>query len=205
MRKGNDYYEKGSNFYISACLAFIIGFLTFYNQQGSQSSSIFDEIYKDEIQYAGAGDKSQMKLLKIKGADLVTEKESSDFQAGTVMVVFQSKDFPENSNLNIIANKNQMLIFDYEEKWDENVQLSLTASYDAKAKTLTQKAKLLDYDSKDVIVPRDKFESYGLTQAKIEEKFALFENVFLKEWKNVSSGRFSPSNKGNVKVVKKWE
>ena len=145
-----------------------------------------------------------MKLLKIKGADLVTEKDSSDFQAGTVMVVFQSKDFPENSNLNIIANKNQMLIFDYEEKWDENVQLSLTASYDAKAKTLTQKAKLLDYDSKDVIVPRDKFESYGLTQAKIEEKFALFENVFLKEWKNVSSGRFSPSNKGNVKVVKKW-
>ena len=192
-------------FILALALLLIIGFLTFYNQQGSQSSSIFDEIYKDEIQYAGAGDKSQMKLLKIKGADLVTEKESSDFQAGTVMVVFQSKDFPENSNLNIIANKNQMLIFDYEEKWDENVQLSLTASYDAKAKTLTQKAKLLDYDSKDVIVPRDKFESYGLTQAKIEEKFALFENVFLKEWKNVSSGRFSPSNKGNVKVVKKWE
>ena len=192
-------------FILALALLLIIGFLTFYNQQGSQSSSIFDEIYKDEIQYAGAGDKSQMKLLKIKGADLVTEKESSDFQAGTVMVVFQSKDFPENSNLNIIANKNQMLIFDDEEKWDENVQLSLTASYDAKAKTLTQKAKLLDYDSKDVIVPRDKFESYGLTQAKIEEKFALFENVFLKEWKNVSSGRFSPSNKGNVKVVKKWE
>ena len=191
-------------FILALALLLIIGFLTFYNQQGSQSSSVFDEIYKDEIQYAGAGDKSQMKLLKIKGADLVTEKDSSDFQAGTVMVVFQSKDFPENSNLNIIANKNQMLIFDYEEKWDENVQLSLTASYDAKAKTLTQKAKLLDYDSKDVIVPRDKFESYGLTQAKIEEKFALFENVFLKEWKNVSSGRFSPSNKGNVKVVKKW-
>ncbi|MEZ7550072.1 TipC family immunity protein [Streptococcus sp. 20925_1_22] len=191
-------------FILALALLLIIGFLTFYNQQGSQSSSIFDEIYKDEIQYAGAGDKSQMKLLKIKGADLVTEKDSSDFQAGTVMVVFQSKDFPENSNLNIIANKNQMLIFDYEEKWDENVQLSLTASYDAKAKTLTQKAKLLDYDSKDVIVPRDKFESYGLTQAKIEEKFALFENVFLKEWKNVSSGRFSLSNKGNVKVVKKW-
>ena len=191
-------------FILALALLLIIGFLTFYNQQGSQSSSIFDEIYKDEIQYAGAGDKSQMKLLKIKGADLVTEKDSSDFQAGTVMVVFQSKDFPENSNLNIIANKNQMLIFDYEEKWDENVQLSLTASYDAKAKTLTQKAKLLDYDSKDVIVPRNKFESYGLTQAKIEEKFALFENVFLKEWKNVSSGRFSPSNKGNVKVVKKW-
>ena len=192
-------------FILVLALLLIIGFLTFYNQQGSQSSSVFDEIYKDEIQYAGAGDKSQMKLLKIKGADLVTEKDSSDFQAGTVMVVFQSKDFPENSNLNIIANKNQMLIFDYEEKWDENVQLSLTASYDAKAKTITQKAKLLDYDSKDVIVPRDKFESYGLTQAKIEEKFALFENVFLKEWKNVSSGRFSPSNKGNVKVVKKWK
>ena len=192
-------------FILALALLLIIGFLTFYNQQGSQSSSIFDEIYKDEIQYVGSGDKSQMKLLKIKGADLVTEKDSSDFQASTVMVVFQSKDFPENSNLNIIANKNQMLIFDYEEKWDENVQLSLTASYDAKAKTLTQKAKLLDYDSKDVIVPRDKFESYGLTQAKIEEKFALFENVFLKEWKNVSSGRFSPSNKGNVKVVKKWK
>ena len=192
-------------FILALALLLIIGFLTFYNQQGSQSSSIFDEIYKDEIQYAGAGDKSQMKLLKIKGADLVTEKESSDFQAGTVMVVFQSKDFPENSNLNIIANKNQMLIFDYEEKWDENVQLSLTASYDAKAKTLTQKAKLLDYDSKDVIVPRNKFESYGLTQAKIEEKFALFEKVFLKEWEKVSSGRFSLSDKGNVKVVKKWK
>lgn len=192
-------------FILVLALLLIIGFLTFYNQQGSQSSSVFDEIYKDEIQYAGAGDKSQMKLLKIKGADLVTEKDSSDFQAGTVMVVFQSKDFPENSNLNIIANKNQMLIFDYEEKWDENVQLSLTASYDAKAKTITQKAKLLDYDSKDVIVPRDKFESYGLTQAKIEEKFSLFEKVFLKEWEVVSSGRFSPSNKGNVKVVKKWK
>ena len=192
-------------FILVLALLLIIGFLTFYNQQGSQPSSIFDEIYKDEIQYAGAGDKSQMKLLKIKGADLVTEKDSSDFQAGTVMVVFQSKDFPENSNLNIIANKNQMLIFDYEEKWDENVQLSLTASYDAKAKTLTQKAKLLDYNSKDVIVPRNKFESYGLTQAKIEEKFALFEKVFLKEWEKVSSGRFSLSDKGNVKVVKKWK
>lgn len=192
-------------FILALALLLIIGFLTFYNQQGSQSSSIFDEIYKDEIQYAGAGDKSQMKLLKIKGADLVTEKNGSDFQAGTVMVVFQSKDFPENSNLNIIANKNQMLIFDYEEKWDENVQLSLTASYDAKAKTLTQKAKLLDYDSEDVIVPRNKFESYGLTQAKIEEKFALFEKVFLKEWEKVSSGRFSLSDKGNVKVVKKWK
>ena len=192
-------------FILALAFLLIIGFLTFYNQQGSQSSSIFDEIYKDEIQYAGAGDKSQMKLLKIKGADLVTEKDGSDFQAGTVMVVFQSKDFPENSNLNIIANKNQMLIFDYEEKWDENVQLSLTASYDAKAKTLTQKAKLLDYDSKDVIIPRNKFESYGLTQAKIEEKFALFEKVFLKEWEKVSSGRFSLSDKGNVKVVKKWK
>ena len=192
-------------FILALALLLIIGFLTFYNQQGSQPSSIFDEIYKDEIQYAGAGDKSQMMLLKIKGADLVTEKDSSDFQAGTVMVVFQSKDFPENSNLNIIANKSQMLIFDYEEKWDENVQLSLTASYDAKAKTLTQKAKLLDYDSKDVIVPRNKFESYGLTQAKIEEKFALFEKVFLKEWEKVSSGRFSLSDKGNVKVVKKWK
>ena len=192
-------------FILALALLLIIGFLTFYNQQGSQPSSIFDEIYKDEIQYAGAGDKSQMKRLKIKGADLVTEKDSSDFQAGTVMVVFQSKDFPENSNLNIIANKSQMLIFDYEEKWDENVQLSLTASYDAKAKTLTQKAKLLDYDSKDVIVPRNKFESYGLTQAKIEEKFALFEKVFLKEWEKVSSGRFSLSDKGNVKVVKKWK
>ena len=192
-------------FILALALLLIIGFLTFYNQQGSQSSSIFDEIYKDEIQYAGAGDKSQMKLLKIKGADLVTEKDGSDFQAGTVMVVFQSKDFPENSNLNIIANKNQMLIFDYEEKWDENVQLSLTASYDAKAKTLTQKAKLLDYDSKDVIIPRNKFESYGLTQAKIEEKFALFEKVFLKEWEKVSSGRFCLIDKGNVKVVKKWK
>ena len=192
-------------FILALALLLIIGFLTFYNQQGSQSSSIFDEIYKDEIQYAGAGDKSQMKLLKIKGADLVTEKDGSDFQAGTVMVVFQSKDFPENSNLNIIANKNQMLIFDYEEKWDENVQLSLTASYDAKAKTLTQKAKLLDYDSKDVIIPRNKFESYGLTQAKIEEKFALFEKVFLKEWEKVSSGRFYLRDKGNVKVLKKWK
>ncbi|MBZ2037568.1 TipC family immunity protein [Streptococcus sanguinis] len=192
-------------FILALALLLIIGFLTFYNQQGSQSSSIFDEIYKDEIQYAGSGDKSQMKLLKIKGADLVAEKDSSDFQAGTVMVIYKSKDFPENSNLNIIANKKQMLSFDYEEKWDENVQLSLTASYDAKAKTLTQKAKLLDYDSKDVIVPRDKFESYGLTQAKIEEKFALFEKVFLKEWEKVSSGRFSLSDKGNVKVVKKWK
>ena len=196
--------KKNLIFISVLALLLVVVFLVFY-YQSSQSSSIFDEIYKDEIQYAGAGDKSQMKLLKIKGADLVTEKDSSDFQAGTVMVVFQSKDFPENSNLNIIANKKQMLIFDYEEKWDENVQLSLTASYDAKAKTLTQKTKLLDYDSKDVIVPRDKFESYGLTQAKIEEKFALFENVLLKEWKNVSSGRFSPSDKGNVKVVKKWK
>ena len=59
-------------FILALALLLIIGFLTFYNQQGSQSSSIFDEIYKDEIQYAGAGDKSQMKLLKIKGADLVT-------------------------------------------------------------------------------------------------------------------------------------
>ena len=98
-----------------------------------------------------------------------------------------------------------MLIFDYEEKWDENVQLSLTASYDIKTKSLTQEAKLLDYDSKDVVIPRDKFESYGLTQAKIEEKFSLFEKVFLKEWEAVSSGRFSPSDKGNVKVVKKWK
>ena len=196
--------KKNLIFISVLALLLVVIFLVFY-YQSSQSSSIFDEIYKDEIQYAGAGDKSQMKLLKIKGADLVTEKDGSDFQAGTVMVVFQSKDFPENSNLNIIANKNQMLIFDYEEKWDENVQLSLTASYDAKAKTLTQKAKLLDYDSEDVIVPRNKFESYGLTQAKIEEKFALFEKVFLKEWEKVSSGRFSLSDKGNVKVVKKWK
>lgn len=185
-------------------LLLVVVFLVFY-YQSSQSSSIFDEIYKDEIQYVGSGDKSQIKLLKIKGADLVTEKDSSDFQAGTVMVIYKTKDFPENSNLNIIANKNQMLIFDYEEKWDENVQLSLTASYDAMAKTITQKAKLLDYDSKDVIVPRNKFESYGLTQAKIEEKFTLFEKVFLKEWEKVSSGRFSLSDKGNVKVVKKWK
>ena len=196
--------KKNLIFISVLALLLVVIFLVFY-YQSSQSSSIFDEIYKDEIQYVGSGDKSQMKLLKIKGADLVTEKDSSDFQAGTVMVIYKSKNFPENSNLNIIANKNQMLIFDYEEKWDENVQLSLTASYDIKTKSLTQEAKLLDYDSKDIVIPRDKFESYGLTQAKTEEKFSLFEKVFLKEWEAVSSGRFSPGDKGNVKVVKKWK
>jgi len=34
-------------FILALALLLIIGFLTFYNQQGSQSSSIFDEIYQE--------------------------------------------------------------------------------------------------------------------------------------------------------------
>ena len=72
--------KKNLIFISVLALLLVVIFLVFY-YQSSQSSSIFDEIYKDEIQYVGSGDKSQMKLLKIKGADLVTEKDSSDFQA----------------------------------------------------------------------------------------------------------------------------
>ncbi len=173
-------------------------------QQNNQSSNIFDDIYRDEIQYLSSGDKSQLKLLKIKGADLVTEKESSDFQAGSVMVVYQSQKFPENSNLNIIANKNQTLTLDYEEKLGDDVQLSLTANYDVKKKTLTRKIKLFDYNSEKVVVPESDFEQYGLTKAKIKEKFTLAEESFLKDWLEVSEGRFSLKDRGQVMVLKDW-
>ncbi|WP_128837433.1 TipC family immunity protein [Streptococcus sp. DD11] len=182
-----------------------VGLLLFY-QQRSQSSNIFDDIYSDEISYLSSGAKNQMKLLKIKGADLATEKESSDFQAGSVMVVVQSKDLPENSNLNIIANnKEQLLTLDYEEKLADDVQLSLTASYSVREKTLTQEVKLSDYKSQEVIVPADRYENYGLTKAKIEERFSLAEEVLLKEWTAVSESRFSLDNKGKLTVLKKWQ
>lgn len=173
-------------------------------QQNNQSSNVFDDIYKDEIQYLSSGDKSQLKLLKIKGADLATEKESSDFQAGSVLVVYRSEDLPDQSNLNIIANKNQTLTLDYEEKLADDSQLSLTANYDVQQKTLTQEVKLSDYKTNNVIVPAANYDKYGLTKERIQEKFSLAQEVFLKEWEKVSDSSYNLSNKGDFKTVKNW-
>lgn len=194
---------------MASVLLFSVTFLIFFfvKKQDKAVETIFDEIYVDEMRFLHSNAKNGTRLARIEGANLITEKESSDFQSGVVQVTYQSNQFPNRSNLNIIASDNK-LILDFEESLSDKVQLSLIDTYDVSRKELVRTIKISDYTTKNISVPQSDhgiyFKKYSLDKEKIQEKFTLFEQILLNEWILVYDSQFSPDSWGDVKIINKW-
>ncbi|MGT2666397.1 TipC family immunity protein [Streptococcus rifensis] len=198
------------NRFVVLLILFLAGFMFFFfvTKHDEAVDTIFDEIYVDEMRFLRSNTKTGTRLARIEGADLITEKESSDFQSGLVLVTYQSKQFPDRSNLNIIASDKDRLILDFEESLADDVQLSLIDTYDVSKKELVRTIKISDYTTESIEIPQSAYETYfkkyGLHKEKIQKRFSLFEQALLSEWILVYDSQFSPENWGNVKVIDNW-